>query len=116
MTGCRQSANCGPGRVPLSHDDVGECREQVATVVKRAPVSGNMLSRGSVRGVSMTSHCMSPRFLSTYAIMPHVRCSSAGRLFGIPLDATARIFSQLIEDGALRLTPDGRYRRATSAA
>jgi Fic family protein len=44
-----------------------------------------------------------------------VTVAQAGRLFGIPLDATTRIFSQLIEDGVLQLTPDGRYRRATNA-
>ena len=40
----------------------------------------------------------------------------ASRLLSISPDMMARIFNQLVEDGMLRLTPDGRYRRPESAA
>ena len=41
--------------------------------------------------------------------------NQASRLLSISPDIVSRIFSQLVEDGILRLTPDGRYRRPESA-
>ena len=40
----------------------------------------------------------------------------ASRLFGIPKDVSARILAELVDLGLLRLGPDGRYRRRSSAA
>lgn len=42
--------------------------------------------------------------------------AQASRLFSLSPDVMARIFSQLVADGILRLRPDGRYRRRESAA
>ncbi len=36
--------------------------------------------------------------------------AQASRLFGLPHDLMARVFNQLVRNGILRLTPDGRYR------
>ncbi len=36
--------------------------------------------------------------------------AQASRLFGLPQDVMARVFDQLVRNGILRLTPDGRYR------
>jgi Fic family protein len=41
--------------------------------------------------------------------------NQASRLLSISPDIVSRIFNQLVEDGILRLTPDGRYRRPESA-
>ena len=42
--------------------------------------------------------------------------SQATRLFGLTAEILDRIFVRLIEDGALRRSTDGRYRRASDAA
>jgi hypothetical protein len=42
--------------------------------------------------------------------------AQASRLLGLPADAAGRIFAQLVQDGVLRQSPDGRYQRRGSAA
>jgi hypothetical protein len=51
------------------------------------------------------------RVVAEFREMPCLRLTApqAQRLFGLRSDVSARIISQLVEDGVLRLDPDGRY-------
>jgi hypothetical protein len=51
------------------------------------------------------------RVLAEFREMPCLRLTApqAQRLFGLRSDVSARIISQLVKDGVLRLDPDGRY-------
>jgi hypothetical protein len=42
--------------------------------------------------------------------------AQASRLFGLPMDVSARILHYLVESSMLRRSLDGRYRRRSSAA
>ena len=51
------------------------------------------------------------RVVAEFREMPCLRLTApqAQRLFGLRSDVSARIITQLVEDGVLRLDPDGRY-------
>lgn len=57
------------------------------------------------------------RILSEFQEMPGTSLTvrQANKLFGTPSDVTIRILNRLVQDGLLRLTLDGRYRRPSAA-
>jgi hypothetical protein len=42
--------------------------------------------------------------------------AQASRLFGVPSDVGIRVLRRLVDEGVLRVTPDGRYRLRSTAA
>jgi len=55
------------------------------------------------------------RIIAEFREMPCLRLTpaQAQRLFGLRSDVSARVINQLVQDGQLRLDPDGRYVRIT---
>jgi DNA-binding IclR family transcriptional regulator len=62
---------------------------------------------------------LSLRICSEFQEMPGGTCltiAQASRLFGVPSDVGIRVLRRLVDEGVLRVTPDGRYRLRSTAA
>jgi hypothetical protein len=61
---------------------------------------------------------LSRRICGEFQEMPGtcLTIAQASRLFGVPSDVGIRVLRRLVDEGILRVTPDGRYRLRSTAA
>jgi hypothetical protein len=61
---------------------------------------------------------LSRRICGEFQEMPGtcLTIAQASRLFGVPSDVGIRVLRRLVDEGVLRVTPDGRYRLRSTAA
>jgi len=81
--------------------------------IRPRPIAAQSIERRDHQDTSSLSR----RIRCEFQEMPGTSLTApqASRLFAVPSDVGTRILRQLVDEGFLRMTPDGRYRLAASA-